>query len=189
MSLRKLIALLDANVLYPATLQDLLIWLAVSEAFHAYWTPDITEEWTQNLLNDRPDLSAERLERTRLLMENALPYANLSGYEEHINVLNLPDMDDRHVLAAAMQIGADVIVTQNLRDFPASILEPLGIRAVHADDFICGLKASDPTVVLAAVAAQRANFKNPQLTLEEYLARLSSEGLPQLLARNMPEDP
>ena len=181
MSSGKLTALLDANVLYPATLRDLRIWLAVCEAFYAHWTPEITEEWTRNLLKDRPDLSAERLERTRLLMENALPDANLIGYEGYVETLNLPDLDDRHVLAAAMHIGADVIVTQNLRDFPTIILEPLGIRAVHADDFVCGLRDNDPTTVLAAVAAQRANFKNPRLTLEEYLARLSNQGLPQFV--------
>jgi predicted nucleic acid-binding protein len=181
MSQTKLVALLDANVLYPATLRDLLIWLAVCEAYHAHWTPEITREWTKNLLKDRQDLSATRLERTLSLMDNALPYANLTGYENHIAALKLPDPNDRHVLAAAIHVGADVIVTQNLRDFPSTILEPLGIRAVHPDDFICGIKDTDSTTVLTAVVGQRANFKNPKLTLEEYFARLSNQGLPQFV--------
>jgi predicted nucleic acid-binding protein len=181
MNVGRIIAVLDANVLYPTTLRDLLIWLAVNETFDAHWTFQITQEWVGNLLEDRLDISASRLERTIMLMENALPDAKILGYEKHLEGLSLPDENDCHVLAAAIAINASVIVTQNLRDFPTVSLEPHGVIALHPDDFICALKEIHPFVVLKAIAEQRANFKNPPLTLEEYLERLSSQGLPKFV--------
>jgi predicted nucleic acid-binding protein len=181
MNFGKIIAVLDANVLYPTTLRDLLIWLAVSETFDAHWTLQITNEWVGNLLEDRADISATRLKRTLLLMENALPDAKIFGYERHTKGLSLPDENDCHVLAAAIEINASVIVTQNLRDFPTAVLEPLGISALHLDDFVCALKESNQLAVLKAIAGQRANFKNPPLTLEEYFERLSSQALPKFV--------
>jgi len=58
-------AIYDSCVLYPAPLRDLLMWLALSDLFRARWSNDIHEEWIRNLLEDRPDLTRERLERTR----------------------------------------------------------------------------------------------------------------------------
>ncbi|MEY4529718.1 MAG: hypothetical protein RLZZ156_439 [Deinococcota bacterium] len=181
MNLKKIIAVLDANVLYPTTLRDLLIWLAVSETFDAHWTAEITQEWVRNLLKDRSDINAARLERTLLLMENALPDAKITDYKQHLQGLNLPDKNDCHVLAAAIEINASVVVTQNLRDFPAIILESHGIVGLHPDDFICALKEVNRFAVLKAIAGQRANFKNPPLTLDAYLKRLSSQGLPKFV--------
>ena len=61
-------ALLDANVLYPAPLRDVLMRLAVTDIFAARWTERIHDEWTRNLLKNRPDLTVEQLQRTRALM-------------------------------------------------------------------------------------------------------------------------
>lgn len=96
------VALLDANVLYPITLRDLLMWLAVSGTYDAHWTERIQQEWTRNLLADQPNLTAQQLERTKRLMNIALPSALVTGYETMIDRLELPDPDDRHVLAAAI---------------------------------------------------------------------------------------
>jgi predicted nucleic acid-binding protein len=104
-------ALLDANVLYPARLRDLLIRLALGKRFRARWTVQIQDEWIRNLLASRGDLRPEQLERTRLLMEQAIPDVLVSGYEGLIPGLTLPDPDDRHVLAAAIRCQAGVIVT------------------------------------------------------------------------------
>ncbi len=181
MNLDKIVAVLDANVLYPTTLRDLLIWLAVNETFDAHWTDEITREWVGNLLEDRADISATRLERTLMLMENALPDAKIIQYEQHIQGLDLPDKNDCHVLAAAIEINANVIVTQNLRDFPSAVLEPHGVVALNPDDFVCLLKDLNSPAVLKAISGQRANFKNPPLKLDEYLERLSSQGLPKFV--------
>ena len=96
-----LIALLDANVLYPAELRSFLMYLAVPGVYRAKWSKDIHEEWMSNLLLNRPDLTRAQLERTRDLMDKNAPDALVTGYEDLIPSLSLPDEGDRHVLAAA----------------------------------------------------------------------------------------
>ena len=88
---------------------------------------------------NRPDIPHVRIERTRHLMDTRFQDALVEGYEHHIDSLALPDADDRHVLAAAIHSGARIIVTTNLRDFPASALAPFSIEACHPDAFILGL--------------------------------------------------
>ena len=171
------VALLDANVLYPTTMRDLLMWLAVTKTYDAHWTERIQNEGTRNLLLDQPQLTTQRLERTKHLMDQALPGALVTGYEDRMDDLELPDMNDRHVLAAAIHSEAQIIVTLNLRDFPPSALEPYGIRALHPDDFALALTERDPDGVLRAVNGQRENFKQPPLTRVEYLERLRRQGL------------
>jgi len=111
------VAILDANVLYSASLRDVLLQLAFAGFYQARWSADIDEEWKRNLLVARPEL-AERIERTQAVMRRAVPDALVTGYGAHIPNLVLPDPDDRHVLAAAIAAEAEVIVTFNTRDFP-----------------------------------------------------------------------
>jgi predicted nucleic acid-binding protein len=108
-------ALFDACVLYPAPLRDLLLQMAVSETFRARWTETIHDEWTRNLLANRPNLKAEAIENTVQAMNRAIEDCLIVGYEDLIPSLDLPDKDDRHILAAAIKGGADVIVTFNLK--------------------------------------------------------------------------
>lgn len=112
------VALLDANVLYPARLRDLLIRLAIGGLYQARWSEQILDECFDNLTKDRPDLTDAQLTRTRWLMTTALPDATLTGYEGRIEEHDLPDPDGRHVLAAARAAGASLLVTANLSDFP-----------------------------------------------------------------------
>lgn len=120
-------AFYDANVLYPSELRNLLMHLALTGLFRAAWSNGVHEEWIVALLRNRPDLTREKLERTRMLMDQHAMDALVTGYEDLIPVLHLPDPDDRHVLAAAIRGRADVIVTINIRDFPADVLAPFGI--------------------------------------------------------------
>lgn len=113
-----MIALYDACVLYPAPLRDLLMHLAVTDLFRARWTEAIHEEWIRNLLRDRPDLTRDKLERTRDLMNAHVRDCLVIGYESLIPALTLPDPEDRHVRAAAVRCGADVIVTFNPEALP-----------------------------------------------------------------------
>ena len=119
----RFVVVFDACVLYPAPMRDILIRLATAGLFAAKWTDRIHDEWTRNLLAQRPDL-ADALERTRSLMDQAVPDCLVEGYESLIEGLSLPDPDDRHVLAAAIRAGAQTIVTINLKDFPALSLAP-----------------------------------------------------------------
>lgn len=172
-------AVYDACVLYPAPLRDLLMHLALSDLFRAKWTNDIHDEWIRNVLKARPDLTPEQLERTRTLMNSHVRDCLVTGYEELIPALTLPDPDDRHVLAAAIRSGSDVIVTYNLKDFPSDVLGKYGIEAQHPDEFIMYLVDLAPNVVCAAVKRQRQNLKNPPKTVEELLDALEQQSLPQ----------
>jgi len=178
-----LIAIYDACVLYPAPLRDLLMHLALTGLFQAKWTEAIHEEWMRNLREDRPELSAEKLERVRRLMDAHAEDCLVTGYESLIDALVLPDPGDRHVLAAAIQAKASVIVTYNLSDFPAEALEPYGIRAEHPDAFVVGLLETAPEKVIAAVRDQRTNLKNPPVNAEGLLVTLEKQRLNQTVAR------
>jgi len=137
-------AVYDANILYPASLRDLFIRLAQAGLVQARWTDTIHDEWLRNVLKDSPQLSPERLARTRTLMNEAVRDCLVTGHDELIESLTLPDPDDRHVLAAAIRVGASVIVTFNLADFPAAALARFHIEAQHPDDFLISLLDAAP---------------------------------------------
>jgi predicted nucleic acid-binding protein len=172
------IALYDACVLYPAPLRDLLMWLALTDLFRAKWTDRIHDEWIRAVLRTRPELKAN-LDRTRAMMNAHVRDCLVTGYEPLIESLDLPDPDDRHVLAAAITAHADLIVTKNLNDFPAERLAPYGIEARHPDAFVRDLLERDEAIVLAAVAEHRASLQNPPKSIEEYLDTLLAQELPE----------
>jgi predicted nucleic acid-binding protein len=157
--------------------------LALTDLFRARWSNTIHEEWMRNLLANRPDLKRAQLERTRDLMNLHIQDCLVEGYELLIPGLSLPDPDDRHVLAAAVRAGADVIVTYNLRDFPVELLAPFEIEAQHPDDFVLHLLNQASETVCAAVKRQRATLKNPPKSVEEFLDILTQQSLLQTAAR------
>jgi len=172
-----LIAVYDACVLYPALLRDFLMWLGLSGRFRARWSRAIHEEWKRNLLRNRPDLSRPQLDRISDLMDKAIPDCLVEGYEDLIADLNLPDPDDRHVLAAAIHCDARMIVTFNQRDFPRQVLVPFGIEVLHPDDFIQKLFECDAVAVISAAQRQRAQLVHPPIDIDRYLEILGNQGL------------
>lgn len=172
----------DANVSYPAPLRDLLMHLALTDLYRAKWSRAIHDEWMRNLLKDRKDLTLEKLERTRQLMDAHVRDALVEGYESLIDSLELPDADDRHVLAVAIRAGAQVILTSNIKDFPETYLKKLGIEAQRPDEFIIGLTDIDPHKVCKAVFNHFNSLKNPPKTKEEYIEIIYRQGLPQTAA-------
>ncbi len=170
-------ALLDANVLYPAPLRDLFLQLAITDLFKAKWTADIHREWIDALLRNEPPRNRAVLERTRDLMDTATRDNLVTGYEALIETLSLPDPDDRHVLAAAIVGRCDVIVTQNLKDFPDAALAPFEIVAQHPDEFLRNHLSLAPGVVCSAVRKVRARLLKPPYSVEDYLATLTRQGL------------
>lgn len=121
----------DANVLYPPTLRHVLIQIAQTELIHARWTQEILDETFRNVQAKNPHIDAERLLRTRELMCEAVPDCLITGYESIVPVLTLPDLDDRHVLAAAIRSRASTIVTRNLDDFPPDALAPWDVETLE----------------------------------------------------------
>ena len=145
-------ALLDANVLYPAGLRDLLLRLADRYLFAPLWSADIHAEWMRSLLADRPDIDAGVLDRTRAVMDEHFPDAVVTGYEAIAAGLDLPDPGDRHVLAAAIHGGADMIVTRSRPD--AVSAQPL--RTSHHQAIQTGRLSSTAPAAIASPATARA---------------------------------
>jgi predicted nucleic acid-binding protein len=172
-------ALYDACVLYPAALRSLLMYLALSGLYRARWTEQIHDEWTRNLLQNKPTLSEASLAETRRLMNLHVEGALISDYENLIESLSLPDPNDRHVLAAAIRGRVDVIVTYNTNDFPRDIIEPLGMEVQHPDEFITHLFDLEPESVLAAVRRQRSKLTRPPISAEAFLEHLEQLQLPR----------
>jgi len=171
------VAIYDACVLYPAPLRDLLLRLALTDLFRARWTEQIHEEWTRSVLARRSDLTPDQLLRTRLLMDRAVPDCLVTGYEGIIDQIDLPDPDDRHVLAAAIRCQAGVIVTYNLKDFPEHCVAPYGIDAQHPDDFVAHLFDLSPAAVCRAVRDQRLALRHPPLSVRDLFDTFLSLGL------------
>jgi hypothetical protein len=151
--------------------------LALTDLYRARWSDQIHEEWTTAVLRNRSDLSRAQLERTRSLMNAHVRDALVDGYQPLIPALELPDPDDRHVLAAAIKCGADLIVTFNLDDFPDEVLASYGLGACHPDPFLVDQLNLDAERVFMAMRQHRASLKNPAKTVEEYLATLEEQGL------------
>jgi hypothetical protein len=168
----------DACVLYPFALRDVLVQLATTDLFRGRRSRDIHDEWMAAVLDQNPHITRGRLERTRQLMDEHVLDAVVTGYEPLISGITLPDPKDRHVVAAAIRCGAQVIVTKNLRDFPESALGPLGIEAQHPDEFVCCLLDLGAELVCRSVRTCRSYLTSPAMTVEDYLRMLARQDLP-----------
>lgn len=175
-------AFFDANVFYGARLRSLIVFLAQTKLFRARWSEAIHEEWTRNLLANRPELKPQDLARTRQMMDAAVLDALVVGYEPLIPAMNLPDPDDRHVLAAAVVCRASCIVTFDLRHFPQEHLAPYGLHAIQPDEFLLDVESIDPVAFARAVADDVRHYRSPPLGLSEYTASLARAGVPKVAA-------
>lgn len=176
------IVIYDACVLYPAPLRDLLVRVGMTGLVQVRWTNEILDECFRSILANKPDLSAERLERTRALMNRAIRDVLVDGYQGLVDSLELPDQGDRHVLAAAIRGGAQAIVTANLKHFPARALAPLDLEAIHPDDFILDLLDLAPGVILKVIDEQVRALRNPPMEWPEVLDKLEASGLVKSVA-------
>ena len=173
----------DACVLYPAPLRDLLIRIARKGLVRAKWTDEILDECFRSILANEPERKPESLRRTRELMNLAIPDCLVAGYEDLVESIKLPDPNDRHVVAAAVRCGAQVIVTANLDDFPKESLAAFEIEAVHPDDFVLDCLDLSAAAVLAAVREQAASLKRPPMSVAEVMEKLQANGLAQSVAK------
>ncbi|MFA7327585.1 MAG: PIN domain-containing protein [Candidatus Kapaibacterium sp.] len=172
-----LTAVLDACVLYPAPIRDLLLSLASEGLFEPKWSKMINEEWVRNLLLKRKDIKRERLEVTVGFMNKSFPLANTRNYRNLTTKLNLPDKNDNHVLSSAIKSKSQYIVTSNLKDFPSIILKEYNINAIHPDEFILNLLKNNEERSLKAFSELMYRLKNPPITQEELLIIFEKIGL------------
>ena len=171
-------AVLDACVLFPIATADALVSLAVAGLFSAKRTVAIEDEWLGVAERRHPGLSSRFTNRRDAMRDAVLDWeVKAEGWQALAPSLTLPDPKDVHVLAAAIAGHADCIVTTNLKDFPASILDVYGLVALHPDDFIVAQLDLDLYSALGAFKAMRAHKRNPTYGAEEFAAAMERNGL------------
>lgn len=177
-------ALLDACVLFPPAVADALISLHVAGLYTARWTDRIDAEWINAAARDH-DKPIEKLEYRRDAMRTAVPDWEVypASYETLITGRDLPDSKDEHVIAAALAGHADCIVTSNLKHFPAGVLGPLGLEAIHPDDFIVYQFDLDLYAALAAFKNMRSRLRKPTMSPEEFIVAIERNQLVNTASR------
>lgn len=171
-------ALLDACVLFPLATCDSLLSIAATGLYAPKWSARIEGEWMTSLERKTGKPAGTFIKR-RDAMRSAFPDWEVpeqawKGLEDG---LAWRDVDDRHVLAAAIAGHADCIVTANLKHFTAKDLQPFGIEAIHPDQFLAAQFDLDQVAVLAAFKAQRQRLRKGQYTVETFIDGLERTGL------------
>ncbi len=167
--------LLDTNVLFPLEIRDILLWFAYYELFTPKWSEDIFQEWITIMRNKNipEEIILNRIDN----VDKAFPDAKVINYQALIETLDLPDPKDRHVLAAAIKSNANIIVTNNLRDFPYEYLESFELKALSVDDFLTDIIDLNPTLAIAAFKQMVINRTNPAMDEFTVLDILRKRGL------------
>jgi len=173
-------AFLDACVLYPMGTRDLLLRGAEAYLYQICWSPSVLEEVRRSLV-DRQRCTSAQADGLIAEMTRAFPEALVIGYEELVSAMKNNE-DDRHVLAAAVTAGADVIVTDNPRHFPASACEPYSIEVQTADDFLSYSFDLEPEQMGNTFLRQIDDLRKPAWDVGFALARLD-ERLPSFAAK------
>jgi len=168
---------LDADVLFPASLRDTLLRLAEIELFDPLWSERILDEVKRNVIERRDDIDEDQMDRMAAAMNGA--FENAMVDERAITALEggmENDPKDRHVLAAAVAARASGIVTTNVRDFPDEACEPYGITVTTADEFLCVLFDMDPEAACSSMIRQAGALQNPPHTVGDVLDHLERVG-------------
>lgn len=145
-------AVLDANVLFPTILREILCDVAAAGLYQPLWSERILSEWRHAAARLGPDQNAVAGAEIALLRDRFASAVQPDDGDRVID-LDLPDPADRHVIEAALAGDAALVVTANLRDFPRHVMAGLGLRALHPDAFLLALHRDDPGIVAAAVDA------------------------------------
>jgi len=175
------VVILDANVLYPFRTRDVLFSFAQAGLFSARFTDEILDEWTRNLIKNKPQLE-DSVRRQETAIRDVFGECLVTGYAPLIPGLNLPDENDRHVLAAAIKCSAQIIVTENHKDFPADTLGEYGLETLGADDFLANTYDLFPKSGVRVLKQVRQRYDNPPFTRSEFLMDLIKSGMPKLAA-------
>jgi predicted nucleic acid-binding protein len=157
--------------------------LAAHHLIRAKWSERIHDEWTSAVLRERPDITPTKVERIRSLMNEHGGDCLIEGFEKHIERIVLPDANDRHVVAAAIEAEADAVVTWNLSDFPESVLQSHGIAVWTPDQLLTRLLDADTNEVVRVITEHRASLKHPPRTVAEYLATFEQQRMTQTVQR------
>lgn len=168
---------LDTNIIYPIVVRDILFWFAHYDLFTPKWSQHIFDEWHK--LMQSKGINESEARRRSSVATKAFPDALVTHYEGLINSLELPDPKDRHVLAAAIKTNANLIVTNNLKDFPRPYLEKFGLSAKSADDFLTDIIDLNTHLATKAFREMVMHRSNPPMDIYQVLDSLRKNGLLQ----------
>lgn len=175
-----LVGVADACVLVPAALCDLLLRSAAAGLFRLQWTDEILDEVQRTLVNDLGK-SEDQARRRIEAMKDAFPQALITHHVPLIAAMP-NDPKDRHVLAAAVASGAEVIVTANLKDFSSKALAPFPVEAQSPDRFLLHLLDADRDLLIEVLTQQAAALRHPPKTVRDICDALARDA-PQFAAR------
>jgi predicted nucleic acid-binding protein len=165
--------LIDANVLYPTVMREVVLGVARTGLFQPQWSPRILEEWARAAA--RLGVEGEAQARGEIAMlQVGWPDASVRHPPELENRLWLPDLGDIHVLAAAIAGSADAIMTSNAKDFPRNILTEEGLMRVDPDSYLQGCAEANPDVVIPvahAVLAEARRLSGEDWTLRTLMKK------------------
>lgn len=166
---------LDTCVIYPVDIRDILLWFAHFELYTPKWSQTIFDELKRIMITKGmpPEKASHQIER----INSAFPDAMVKNYQELVSTLSLPDKRDCHVLAAAIKSNANLIVTDNLKDFEPDYLSKFGLFAKSADDFITDTIDLNPKVAKEAFVTMVAHRTKPSLDQYQILEILRNRGL------------
>jgi predicted nucleic acid-binding protein len=170
------IVLLDANVLFPFSLRDVLLRAAAAGFYQVRWSSQILDEMTRNLVS-AGTMPEDKALRLRAIMTREFPEAEVTDYG-HLIAAMKNQVKDRHVVAAAVRAGAHLITTSNLKDFSEL---PEGVEAQSPDVFLFNLFSLDMDGFIELLREQAQDLVNPPMTFEELLERLARV-VPDLVA-------
>lgn len=168
-------AVLDTNVLFPLYCRDILLWFAFYDLYTPKWSAHIFDEWEDVM--SRKGMPAETIQRQLSVVREAFPDALVTSYEPIIPSLEMRDEKDKHVLAAAIKTIANVIVTNNLKDFDNGYLGTFNLSAKSPDDFLTDIIDLNQKTSVEAFKAMVLHKKKPPLTELEVLVILKKSGL------------
>ena len=172
-------AFLDACVLVPIALADTLLRLAEAGLYRPLWSDRVLDEVVDAIEAIHPELASGPARSRADAMQGAFEDACVTEWEDLVAGISLPDPDDRHVVAAALQGRADMIVTANLRDFPSDLLKSMGLEVQHPDEFLLNQLDLEPDLTVATLHRQAAATRRPAITTRALLDHLARCGVPQ----------
>lgn len=162
--------LLDANVLYPPYLRDILLHLAERGLYEVRWTDQILQEASRNIKRRLHEDRHDRIDRMVAMMNEAFDEARITGYEDLIPIMrNHPK--DRHVLAAAVKDKVDVVVTNNTQDFPRDACDQYEIDVLTPDEFLpCQWSLCTPEHFCWVLEDLVGSYSKPTYTLRQVVS-------------------
>ena len=176
-------AVLDANLFFTMWIIDPLLSFAEDAFFQPVWSERIMSEVRTHLNHVWSDVPQTAVDRYLDAINQAFPDSMVRGWERHVDGIHLPDVNDRHVLAAAIESGAIIIVTENLRDFPMAQTRQYGVTPMDSDTFLSECFTADPHGAYAAICRLIDEKHHPPRTMDAEIDTLQQLGLRMFVQR------